>query len=346
MTSLYRPDERSALLGALGEMLLSDLDVGARLEGRAPTLLGSRADEILSQLDRALEGSKRVYTAFDGDHQMWVPLMRRAVLDEGHIPVNPDSILDYRETLVARRNKEAVLKDDLSLLRKCEELWVFTEVAPDASEVGELAEGVLVELCFFLKRRARAPVYFVSLAELARSGRVVKTAFSASYQDVKKRLPADVGTDVLGVANTEYKTDRQLPLPSYVFMDPLDFKYARFVLPWIYAEEHPSQVPLVPYLAIDVSDRDSSLEGLGEIVLAWAGLVVLAGCAVELPGTEPRRSSSQIQELLRRHCLRDHVLPISDASWQPLGIPKLELGDQWALTERERNESRAQGPLQ
>ena len=116
-----------------------------------------------------------VYTAFDGDHFALTPLMRRHCLRHGAIPADPESILGYRDTVENRITKRGVLRDDLAVLRSCDELWIFTDLDPTPQGLSDLAEGVRVELSFFLRLHPQRAVKVVSVSDLLQGNRPTVT---------------------------------------------------------------------------------------------------------------------------------------------------------------------------
>lgn len=327
----------SDLAPQLARLLVDDLTISARQSGKE-VWTEAELDELVAKAALLCRSRRLVYTAFDGDHQQLSALMRRCVLADGCVPVNPDSVLDYRETVVGRQTKRGVLLDDLSILRGCDELWVFTDQPASPSGLAGLAEGVLVELLYFLKRKPGASVYFLSVRSLITGGNVERTTLDLGYEEAKKAIPADSVSGVLGLANSGLKTDRELPSPIFYIIDPMDFKYARFILPRAYQKGTSRElfVPLVPYLAVPLGDNQNGLLGLGEVVLSWIKLSELASQCVLLPSIDQPRSKSGIWALLNATWLRQRGGPIAEESWRGYGVPKANQGSLWPITDRER----------
>lgn len=332
----------------LASLFMEDMNLAARTcKGQPPRVMGSELDWLVSNASGLAEKTPLVYTAFDGDHQLWTPMMRRMVFEGGGVPVNPDSVLDYREVLLARPRKRDVLLADLSLLRKCDELWIFTDVDPTLKSLGDVAEGVLVELLFFLKRHRESPVYFVAVTSLAAGTPRSKVRWNHGYEESKAALPDDMRQGILSLANTDDKTDERLPVVTYVSMDPLDFKYSRFVLHWIYGQTIPlgqrgqvegKRTPLLPLLAVCVGDQNQGLLSLGHLVICWIALMRLAGDMRSFPSIELTRQPSALQDLWKKCWLRTQAAPSPQTvKWDNFStIPKLNQGTAWAITEREK----------
>lgn len=332
----------SKLVEELGQLLIDDLDIGARAAG-APfdVNLHSVLDGLAGRAEGLAKGLDLVYTAFDGDHQQLSPLMRLACLKEGKVPVNPDSVLEYKETALARQSKRDVLMDDLAILYRCDQLWIFTDLEPDISKLSNLAEGVLVELLFFLNRKPSAPIYFCSARGALLGDRYEKKILPYSFDQVRDALPADVRSEVVALAASGTRIDELLPRPIYFITDPLDFKYARFVLPRVYQNfsRNLRHVPVVPQLAVPVGDGGHGLLALGQLVLCWLRLASLGSLCSFVKSLDEKRTPSKIVEISRRCWLRwERTSPIEDQSWDVYGVPRAKLGSLWAITARERGE--------
>jgi hypothetical protein len=259
--------------------------------------------------------------------------MRKSVLSTGHVPANPESILGYKDTVSYRLAKRGVLLDDLTVLRGCDELWIFTELRPEPNVVPRLAEGVVTELLFYLKRQENPHIYFVSPSDLFREGRCELRSYSGTYQDTKAALHPEQRDGILELANSGGRIDRELRSITYHVHDPLDFKYASWLRSSGYAS---NQVPLVPGLAIEIGDWAPKRIELGDIVASWACLSRLGTDALVFPSMDSGRSQSAIAALLERLWLLTHsATTISKGNWANYKIPKATVGSRWPLTKWE-----------
>lgn len=314
----------SELFRQLSELLNADLDLSAR-GAHQPS---ADIDRLCAPLARFVEQQSIVYTAFDGDHFHLCGHMRRHVISLGGVPANPESVLGYRDTVMARLTKRGVLLDDITVLSGCDEMCVFTELRPELASISSLAEGVVTELLFFLKRKPHARIRFVSPVALLRSEAPAPQEYPYSYKETHDALHTDQREGILDLANSGNKVDSELRTIAYHIMDPLDFKYAQWLRSHGYNEH---QVPLIPGLAIDVGDAPS-----GQIVAAWATLLRLAHRAATFPMMDPRRTPSTIATLLELLWLRIHGAgTISRYTWTDYPIPKAQLGNRWPLTKHE-----------
>lgn len=315
---------------------LSRLAADDILRSRPSSELQDRVlDEYAGLLTEAASRLRFAYTAFDGDHQMLCTHMRRRVVAEGLVPANPDSVLGYKDTVLARQTKEGVLLDDLSVLRGCDELWVFTELPPVLDRLSDLAEGVLVELLYFLRRYPDRDVRFVSIgATTFGSLRSDLQDFPHSYDAVVETLSSDQRGEVLRLANSGVAIDRRLRSLTYYLVDPLDYKYARFVRAEGYEKD---QCPLVPYLAVRPEDFTDCSTAFALALIHWAKLMRLASHCRKLPRLDAQRDPSQIVGLLERVWLRyPGSNRIADDNWEHFRVPKASQKERWAITARER----------
>jgi hypothetical protein len=322
-------------LTAIEELLLSDFSLGSR----CTRLVDSREirgdiDHACSTIVTASEKLPLVYTAYDGDHFQLCSHMRRYVISHDSVPANPESVLGYKDTVSARLNKRGVLVDDLAVLSRCDELWVFTDQEAEPSSVRELAEGVVVELLFFLKRHPYATINFVSSQALLRGAGLELLRYQHSYAETVGALAADQEDGVLDLANSGDKVDQELPSIVYYIIDPLDFKYSDWLRPRVYEES--ALAPLVPGLAAELRDFESYDHPLTRALIAWARLLRMANVAWVLPPMDGHRKPSAVTRILECAWARTHGgQTLIKKRWADYPIPKARARNRWPLTARE-----------
>jgi hypothetical protein len=314
----------------LGELLLSDFDIRQR---RSQAPLKYNLDEACSAVLSLGRDRPIVYTAFDGDHFQLCGHMRSYVLQRGCVPANPESILGYKDTVTARLTKPGVLRDDLSVLRSCQQLWVFTDEPATPDSLQDLAEGVVVEILYFLKRQERPEIYFISPLGILGGEDSPLVKYQFSYEDSKFALHPEQCDGILELANSGTKVDKELPPIAYHITDPLDFKYAHWLRPRAYDLGY---APLVPGLAVHLRDLGGHPETLTDILISWARLCSIATVAWQLPSMESGRSPSAVTGVLERVWLRMHgASTMHRRSWTEYPIPKARVGPRWPLTRKE-----------
>lgn len=284
---------------------------------------------------RALRRSRTplVYTAFDGDIFELTPQMRAWVTRQGWVPANPENIVGYKDSVEAHNGKAGVLIDDLAIVTRCDHLCIFTDVAPEpAAALGGLAEGVIVELLYFLAhnqvRQPAATVTFVPVANLL-GGDEPAEPYKYDYTDTVARLAADQRGIALLLASIDSGAVT-LPKVAYVAHDPLDAKYVHWLRPFGYARKY---VPLVPTLALRLADMPTGAQpelASGRLLAARLRLLDLADELWVLPSQDLSRDESYTAMLTKSVWNRR---PVAYA-WRDLGVPK-ELDARWALTARE-----------
>lgn len=313
----------------LGQIVASDFDLVHRRRGVDHAQVEAAATALLSQIAHVRIG----YTAFDGDHFQLCSHMRRYAMQQGCVPANPESILGYKETVTKRVAKRGVLIDDLAVLRGCDELWIFSDLPPKPESLPDLAEGVVVELLYHLRRRQGATVKFISAAGILVGPPPTGVPYTATYEESKTHLHPDQREGVLDLANSGLAVDKELPDLVYHIYDPLDFKYAHWLRPHAYGD---ARVPLVPGLAVELRDGGDGLAGLGQVLCAWTKLIALASKAWVLPAMDSNRGPSTVA------CILEHVWTtlhgaqsLSRKRWQEYSIPKARAGNRWPLTRKE-----------
>jgi hypothetical protein len=320
---LWSGDE--AVCAALGTILAQDLEIN-RLAS-APTVF--ELELLATAVDEIARRKRIVFTAFDGDHQHLCPHMRRFALSLGAVPANAESILGYRDVVTARGDKRSVLLDDLSLLRHCDELWVYTDVPASLAGIRQLAEGVLVELLFFL-RTARRPVYFVQIGALLRGQQCRPEPFPFAYEDSVRALESSQLRGVLEIVESAGEPTSPFFPVAYHIVDPLDFKFANWLRPVAYGHGH---LPLVPGLAIEIADVEPG--DLGSIVVGWAALMRIAQVVWVFKPTNQKRPSPAVCELLVQISKRKSKIIQTERHWTEYSIPKVHAPTRWPLTEKE-----------
>lgn len=335
------PVQRIEWLQQLGEFFCGDLCLNERADSSSE----ASEDSVTSvAADFMAEKNKfpLVYTAFDGDHQELCAFMRLYALRRGYVPVNPDSVLGYKETIEARYNKADVLRDDLAVLRGCEELWVFTDCEPTPSGIRGLAEGVLVELVFFVKRHPRGPVKFVSIKRLLRGDPDEPRDFRIALGDLLSCLPNGSANSILAIANGGLLADHPIPPLYYFIIDPLDFKYCRFLREYGYnLSSDKKTAPIVPNLAIEITALGPGAAAAGQIVACWARLMDIAAECYGYPSMEARASRSKVAIFLE-YVWRQNTRGASfhKGIWSNHNIPKAKLADGWPITQLEKQKIR------
>lgn len=284
-----------------------------------------------------------VYTAFDGDHFALMSQMRSCVLANGKVPANPESIIGYRDSYLARHGKRGILMDDLSIVQQCDEFWLFSDASPNPSAITEtLAEGALIELLWFLRTRGeRCPVVrIVSIGALLTRSQEF-TEYSYSYEETIAALSADQEEIKEFLASVDHG-DEHLRQVVAVLHDPLDSKYGH----WLRALTHTkdNKVPLVLSLAIDFGDVSASLgdaeaaHGHFVLLAAWSSLLRMADELIVLPPSDESLRLSIIVEVLKATwSVRGKSGEIGKREWNYYEVPKSVHGTAWSITTREGN---------
>lgn len=318
----------------LGECFLRDMNIEKRQDAN------THIDKEIAKAVRILASNAKrinvVYTAFDGDHFHFLPNMRQAVFAHNKIPANPESILGYKNVVTRYQTKLGVLIDDLAILQGCDELWVFTDYDATLEDAAKLPEGVLIELAFYLKRRSKPTVYFASLSSLAETKGVSLKKCIISFEELEKKLVDTDRSEIIDLANNNFRIDADLKNLVYFITDPLDFKYSE----WL--RDHNSvgadEIGLIPGLALPVSDLGPGVNNIGTIILTWAVLLrrLSRKRAYYVDSFDNKRNKSIIAETLKRFCILDKGQEyIKEKKWSSFNIPKNVQKNRWPITKFE-----------
>jgi len=318
------------IIDHLAELIVADFDLHRADASDSPSAA------LVDGIQELCSEKRIVYTAYDGDHLQLSAFMRSSVLCQGKVPANPESILGYKETVTANQVKRGVLLDDLSVLKGCDELWVFTDLSPDEDSIPRIAEGVLVELLYFLQKRSANSVHFVALSDSLR-GNTTLRSYPFSFEQTLSLLEKEQAGELVEIATSASGQQCQGRPIAYHIVDPLDFKYSHWLRPQAYSR---GTAPLVPAFAVEVRDAWPE-QSRGQIVLAWLKLMELADIAWMYPGMDKERGSSRMTKLMEAIWRRQRPTTIvTERFWSEYSIPKATLPEVWALTKRDQIPSR------
>lgn len=321
-----------ALSGLLEDLFLADLDLEGRLFKGGVGL----TFPLLHPPEAMGLPIPSAYTAFNGDHFALVPLMRKYAILQGRLPMNPESIVGYRDSVLAYGGKAGVMLADLAALARCDEMWIFSTTAPTADSVGSLAEGVAIELLFYLENKEQlgdqAAVYWVDASQLLSSGTAPRLMrLDLPVNRVRHRLWLD-NREVVSFVDRALGGAQVLPRVAFCLHDPLDSKY----VDWVSAGAHlRGFVPVVPSKTIELGDAPTA-----RVLYLWAMLLRYADEMWIFPSVE-QRSPSQFQEFLRELGVKNLNLTEIPMNWADFDAPKVKYGERWPLTSKERAPSRA-----
>lgn len=136
-------------------------------------LLGKDKIEALNNVTNSSKFSdlrKTVYLSGGGKYYKYVDFMLRFTYEMGNVPIHPILTLNYYiSTISHNNNKKEIVRDCFSLMKDCEELWVFDEKLPtfnkndhssDKKHISDFPEGVLAEILWWLRYRKTSPIRF------------------------------------------------------------------------------------------------------------------------------------------------------------------------------------------
>jgi hypothetical protein len=321
------------LLQSLGDIFIEDLSLQYRKS--CCNDISGKIKETIKILNLFINQQAVVYTAFDGDHFHCLQQMRQFVLSKGKVPANPESILGYKNVVDRRQTKMGVLIEDVSILKKCKELWIFSDVKNSIEGLGSLAEGVLVELAYFLYRRPMSDIKLVSISKLMKGEEQVICDIQVSFDDLKSELIKSNRENIITIANSGHEFDNELKPLRFFITDPLDFKY----YDWIRCNKDGKCIPLVPGTVIETSDFIQNRENIGKIVVCWAILMkTLTECCTYIPSMEKHNTESVIQQAFIRFwkTINDPKnIEAPRKGWEDLNVLKSIQKDRWPVTQFE-----------
>lgn len=319
-------------LAFIGECFLADLDINGRQE-LARKSIKKDVNRLVQIFSSHSDEQPIAYNAFDGDHFHLLQAMRKYTLNNKRIPANPESILGYKNVVSRYLNKNLVLLDDLAILQNCDELLVFTDYSTRLEDVLRLPEGVLIEIAFFLKRRLKPSISFISISKLLRGAEADCLEFDISFDQLEDALKQTERAEIIDMANNDFKVDSDLKSLVYYITDPLDYKYSEWLRDGKYNAN--DEIGLVPGLTVRVTDLEPGVENLGGIVLSWAVLLkkLSKKRAFWMDSFENNRSPSLICEALKKFCIQlKGANYLETRKWSNFSIPKSLQKERWPIT--------------
>ena len=268
-----------------------------------------------------------VYTAFDGDDFYFTPAMAEHVSSRGKIAISPEACLGYKsavDTLILKKN---VLHYDVSLLEKADELWVYTNESPTSPDWARLAEGIVIEIVWYVRRcqdRRVAPrLSFVDMTSfsvgLNPDPVPVEMSLGRLLEDLRFAAP-----EAWSVVS-EYRDGGAKPVavPIYALQDA---KNSFWVREWLINEGY---APVVPTLAFE-SSAPSQLTTLAE---GWVWALLNADVVIEF--SQMNGDHSYLLDYLQAFCTA-HDIETKHVDWTRVRAPKALQGADWPITSSER----------
>jgi exopolyphosphatase/guanosine-5'-triphosphate,3'-diphosphate pyrophosphatase len=156
---------------------------------------------------------KSVYLSSAGKYFKYADFLLTFAYKLGYVPIHPISTLNYYISTIAHDNhKDEVIRDCFTLMKGCDELWVFEEKLPsfkphdndsNRKQISTFAEGVLGEILWWLRHKKNSPIRFFTWKDVG----IPKYVLNGDWQltpkddkeiDVQKDIPSRFGIIDLG----------------------------------------------------------------------------------------------------------------------------------------------------
>lgn len=268
-----------------------------------------------------------VYTAFDGDDFYFTSAMAAHASSRDRIAINPEACLGYKSAVDSLILKKNVLLFDVSLLEKADELWVYTRQSPMSPDWTRLAEGVIIEIIWYIRRchdrRVMPRLSFVDMNAVSigldPDPVPVDISLNRLLKDVKFDAP-----EAWSVVS-EYRDGEAKPVavPIYALQDA---KNSFWVREWLINEGY---APIVPTLAFE-SSAPSRLRTLAE---GWVWALLNADAVIEF--SQMNGDRSYLLDYLQTFCAA-HGIETKHVDWTRVRAPKALQGADWPITSSER----------
>lgn len=270
-----------------------------------------------------------VYTAFDGDHFCLTSAMAQHATHRGHIAINPEACLGYKEAVDSLQIKKNVLYYDVSLLSKADEVWVYTPWGSGRPAWHDLPEGVAIEIAWYalLCRKARqAPrISFVDVHKLALGLDPDPKPICISATALEDELRVTVPEAYAVAGGFEQIGSAPVAVPIFALQDA---KNGPWVRQWVITE---GCAPIVPTIAFEPTGS-GALQRLAE---GWVWALRHADRVVQFAQMNGR--SSTLLATLEGLC-HSYGIETELVSWSRVQAPKAIQGLEWPITLLEREE--------
>lgn len=291
-------------------------------------LSGSRPfEKVVHKMPRPAGAA--VYTAFDGDHFCLTSVMAQHAARRGHIAISPEACLGYKTAVDVLKIKRNVLYHDVSLLAKADEVWVYTTEDPDSFDWRDLAEGVAIELAWYVfrcKREQSVPrIFFVDACGMALGNDPDPRPISVDSDTFEYQIRAVI-PEACNVADRFYRSgSAPVAVPIFALQDA---KNGPWVRQWLISEEC---APIVPTIAFEPISRD----GIQRLAEGWVWSLRHADRIVMFRQMNGDRSV--LLTYLESFC-RSLDREVETVAWSRVQAPKALQGSEWPITTREKRQ--------
>lgn len=163
---------------------------------------------------------------------------------------------------------------------------------------------------------------------------MTRIPFPYVYEEAKAALHADQSRGVLSLANSGDRTDRRLKEVDFFVFDLLDTKYGAWLRESAYQGGRRT-VPIVPQLALQLSDFEGLEHPLLDLLIAWTTLALRLAHRLEVfPSFSAGRPSGFVPTHLEWSGSQK-TRKVRRGRWDELPIPKARQGERWPLTKHE-----------
>jgi len=116
-----------------------------------------------------MSSKKLIYTAFSKRNFYFRLFISKFVFQKGHVPLNPFLICDY--FMLDTVPRDTVRTANNTLVERCDEVWVF----------GQIANGVLAEIK--LAKKIKKPIKYFDIKDYKK---IIPTTFKKLELEIEK----------------------------------------------------------------------------------------------------------------------------------------------------------------
>ncbi len=282
------------------------------------------------------------YTSFDGDYMPFLLNMLIYTMENGYLPINPESALGYYvSTTTHQGNKIQVMKDCLCVELLCDEMWVFNPVN------GHMPEGVVAEIMAWEKHKGtsirKIPFFndYRVNVEINKPDRALDR-YVMPPLEISCYLKDRNQNDIEDIRDKLFGLESIIPSPSYVVANFYNYKHIDWARSYCYQQ---SACPVSPQNIIPYFLYTRGNKGDFEWSYMIDRLTLMDKCKELLWFTNAKNLDNELEtldvfsctELLYWYMVHGPE-SIKIVDWSIAGVPKYQDSNNWALTRTEMQE--------
>lgn len=268
-----------------------------------------------------------VYTSFDGDDMHYLSDICADVVNQGKVPLNPESALGYYvSTVTLGGSKQKVMKDCLTLEMLANELFVY-----ENSDV-ELSEGIIAEILLWKHMKNSGMNFISDVKDL--DNRIVKTLNNNELINWVNNQDHILVYELMRNLLDNYIKNSKEHKTSYVIANMKNYKHIDWARAYCYENNRCPISPqnILPFSLYKNNQRDY-LEARLELLKRSSEVTIFVDKFNESEEIISLDEFSKAElYYLQTYCPEKKVTIVG---WNEAKVPKYNYDIKWSLTTKE-----------